>query len=569
MAELTYEEKLELYHQEFAARGVRENLKTPLVFRFLWNLGVRIPPPLFFDTKSLFLIYGLLCGSGISFLSLLVNCVLLPMLQIFGPPQIDDGIPNLKILTDFALSFLIGGIPLGGLIAYEFRRLTQKHNLPAWREYGKAEYHIASLNNTEDTDVKVLAAGALGKIGNKSAAESLMDAMKNPNRILRSIAAKALGEIGDTRATASLVTALNDADETVREEAAKSLGRMANEKAVGPLIRAMNDSGTVRAAAAEALGIIGDKRAVPVLINALKDADEFVRSAAAEALGLLGDDQVTDALISTLKDENEYVRGTAAKALGQIGTKQIIAPLLSASVDTHEFVRASVAEALGILRSPRFVDNLIVALDDVNDYVRCAAAEALGRVGDMRAIGPLINAAKDRGSNWDTDKAAARSLAKLAESCRPFLQDYPDLFCSECFRRAIQKDIRPVGVYVEKATCVFCPECHVTNNLLIGVKTVIGVIGGELKMLTKTDIVVEVPLWNEKTRKARFADIDFLHIRKGGVEEYHLAINAVILELSADKSRPGDWLKNVPVDIGAGTNLAAGTVGMLRDNFKL
>lgn len=565
MAELTHEKKLELYKQEFTSRDVRDHLRQPAIFRLLWARGINLPPPLFCDAKTLFYIYGLASGLGSSLLSLLVTYILIPALG-YGR-GLSFRIPY--GFMDFALCFLMGGVPLGLLITMEYKRFAKKLRLPSWGEYGKAEYHISSLKDLEETDLRVLAAEALGEIGDKTATEPLMHALKESRFNLRATAAKALGRIGDTRAVSSLAHALNDVEETVRSEAAKALGRMMDKNAVGPLIKAMNDSDNVSAAAAEALGMIGDKRAVPALIRALNNRDEYVRSAAAESLGLLEDEGSTDALISALKDENEFVRGTAAKALGQIGGGKVVAPLLSAFGDGHEYPRASVAEAMGMLEDPRFVLHLVPALKDVNDYVRYSAATALGRFGDVRAVEPLIEAAGDRGGNWDAHRAAARSLSKIIESSVPYQKYYPDLFCSTCYRRASLMEIRPVrSGEAENRSLVFCPECHGTKNLLTGIKTVVGVVGGTKKSLARTGDIAEVPLWNEKRKKACFADIDFLYIRKIGVGSYHFAINAIILELS-DESKPRGRRKNIPVGIEAGTDLAAGTVGMLKDNFRL
>lgn len=89
------------------------------------------------------------------------------------------------------------------------------------------------------------------------------------------------------RAVESFIQALKDEDKEwrVRVVAAGALGEIGDTRAVEPLIQALSDlDGSVRSVAAEALGKIGDVRAVEPLTKSLKDKDKFVREDAKEAL---------------------------------------------------------------------------------------------------------------------------------------------------------------------------------------------------------------------------------------------------------------------------------------------
>ena len=71
-----------------------------------------------------------------------------------------------------------------------------------------------------------LVAWTLGKIGDSRAVEPLIQALQNPEGVVREEAAWALGELKDVRASKSLLHALRDNEIAVRREAAKALEKM-------------------------------------------------------------------------------------------------------------------------------------------------------------------------------------------------------------------------------------------------------------------------------------------------------------------------------------------------------
>ena len=149
-----------------------------------------------------------------------------------------------------------------------------------------------------DWRVKKDALGALIKIGDSGAVESLIAALQNSFGDVRDNAALALGKIGDPRAVEPLITALKDSDQSVRQEAALALGKIGDPRAIEPLITALKDSDQfVRQEAALALGKIGDPRAVEPLITALKDSKESVREAASSSLSSIGTPEAESAVL--------------------------------------------------------------------------------------------------------------------------------------------------------------------------------------------------------------------------------------------------------------------------------
>jgi len=335
----------------------------------------------------------------------------------------------------------------------------------------------------EDTDLKRRLVEALRAAG-APAVPALIQALGDSYSDVRRVAAEALGAIGDPQAVPALIQALGDNDSSVRRAAAEALVKI-GAPAVPALIQALGDSDSdVRRAAAWALGKLGDPHAVPALsvwvhagedaarnalqtlrhpaldltqavaqvaaqgawgvliralpnekvreavvglgtpavpalIQALGDSDRNVRRAAAAALGAIGDPHAVPALIKALGDRDLYVRRAAAGALGAIGDPQAVPALIQALGDSYSDVRRVAAGALGELGDPKAVPALIKALGDWDPYVRRAAAEALGKLGDPKAVPALIKALGD--SSEDVRRAAAAALVKIGTPAVPAL----------------------------------------------------------------------------------------------------------------------------------------------------
>ena len=133
---------------------------------------------------------------------------------------------------------------------------------------------------------------------------------------IRMVAAEALGCLGDTHAVATLIDTLSDKDAAVRQRAAKALGRLRDARAVTPLIEAVNDpEWPVREAAAWALLRFDAERAFEVLLN-------FFRPR-------YGDQALTEALILALDDEAETFSRNCALLLAEMGDSSGVPMLIS------------------------------------------------------------------------------------------------------------------------------------------------------------------------------------------------------------------------------------------------
>ncbi|MGC1245710.1 MAG: HEAT repeat domain-containing protein, partial [Spirulinaceae cyanobacterium] len=220
-------------------------------------------------------------------------------------------------------------------------------------------------------------------------------------------------EISNAQAVEALITALNHSDSNVKWIAAKALGKIGNAQGVEALIAILNDSESYfRSSAADALGKIGNAQAVKALIAALDHSDIFVIRSAADVLGQTTNPQGVEALIAALDDSDSNVRKIAASALGQIGNAQGVEEALIAALDDFDSnVKLSAALALDQIGNPQGVKALITALDDSDSNVKWIAAKALGKIGNTQGVKALITALYD--SNSDVRRIAANALGKI------------------------------------------------------------------------------------------------------------------------------------------------------------
>ncbi|NET68352.1 MAG: NACHT domain-containing protein [Moorea sp. SIO1G6] len=258
-----------------------------------------------------------------------------------------------------------------------------------------------------DSDVRITAASALGKLGNSSetVVNGLLALLEDNDSDVRMSAAYALGELGNSSDTVvnGLLALLEDNDSSVRSSAAHALGKLGNssdtvvkENIVNGLLALLeHHNSDVRMSAAYALGELGNSSDTVVngLLPLVEDNESSVRMRAADALGKLGNssDTVVNGLLPLVEDNESSVRSSAAYALGKLGKdsetvvkENIVKSLLPLVEDNDSNVRSSAASALGELgnSSDTVVNALLALLEDNESDVRSSAASALGELGN-------------------------------------------------------------------------------------------------------------------------------------------------------------------------------------------
>ncbi|MCP4352183.1 MAG: HEAT repeat domain-containing protein [Desulfobacterales bacterium] len=455
------------------------------------------------------------------------------------------------------------------------------------------------------------AAEILGKRDVQEAAEPLINALKDKDARVRSSAAEALGNIGFREAGMTLIDLLGDEDRDVRSMAAEALGNIGCFEAGPPLINALKArEEEVRSKAAEALGKIGFQEAGKLLTDTLQDENKDVRASAAEALGNIGFQEAWQSLINIIGDTSTHVRRNTVQALKKLGVRETIPSLINALDDRDYYVRIIAALSLGDMGDPVAVIPLVKALKDIDPYVRASAASALGIIGDASGLqqlaflkskygSALINTAetleKAAGAMEKTvtalekkfnpefmqfldksvfltsdifknvvlskeDNSTGKSISRILDEDKyvrqcaseafdkiiiannPFMESYPDLLCSACFLRAAKTTS-------DGYSFVACRHCGRSSYLIKNAGQAVGVIGGDIDEYQVKDDKVYINLWSEDRKTARNADIDTLEIRDSEDISYDYAINAVLITLKNDVSRPPEYVKNIPAVI--------------------
>jgi len=195
---------------------------------------------------------------------------------------------------------------------------------------------------TKDEAGAVAVTERMGEIGSRLTVDELLDALADPRFNVRFEAILAIARMpADPRLTAALVKTLQSKSPALSVVAAWALGRIGDRAALEPL-RAGLDARyrSVQAYSARALGTLGDQETVPQLLARLAaEEDEGVSLAYASALGKLGIVEALPTILARLAtsddeamcselalaaarlvgDERHYIR-LAREARGQAST---------------------------------------------------------------------------------------------------------------------------------------------------------------------------------------------------------------------------------------------------------
>jgi len=158
-------------------------------------------------------------------------------------------------------------------------------------------------NQHKDPDVRKQAAGVLGKTGDPRAVEPLIKLirLKKPGGPFEEESELDL-DFEDLELELEPENQTEEQDAAVRIIAAGALGRIGDPRAVEPLIKLLGDKDAdARKQAAVALGRIGDPRSVEALIKLLEDKDGDIRKQAGDALGRIGTPRTVELLIKFIK----------------------------------------------------------------------------------------------------------------------------------------------------------------------------------------------------------------------------------------------------------------------------
>jgi len=228
---------------------------------------------------------------------------------------------------------------------------------------------------------------------------------------------------------ATFIAQLKSPDSSARADAAIFLGKLGDESLVEPLLDVLDDeSDYVRDCVVTALGELGSVRALPALLDLLGHKNPHLRTGAAQAidtiykhapeasLAALKDAQPVPRLIDATRDPSPLVVDVAVFLLGELQAEEAVNTLCGLLQHEAPMVRADAAAALGQLKATQAVPGLIKLLDDEHEQIRQCALEALAEIGDPSCL-PRIKQVADSDQS-PAIRHAARTVLKQLKSGR-------------------------------------------------------------------------------------------------------------------------------------------------------
>ncbi|MBI4055610.1 MAG: HEAT repeat domain-containing protein [Elusimicrobia bacterium] len=223
---------------------------------------------------------------------------------------------------------------------------------------------------------------------------------------IRARAAQRLGQMECKKAQPHLLEALRDRVLEVRLMAAWALGKLGDPQAIGEIVPALAHSSKLAALRVTntiaALGPAG----IPILEDLLSNPDPEVQILAIQLLGSMKVTEAVEPILQRLESRNLELRIAAARALGAIAEEQSCALLENSLEDPEWPMRAVAAAVLGQLKRQEAIPKLKGTLGDRSWWVRLNSGEALAKMGraGKRALEESLHApdrfARDMAAQW-------------------------------------------------------------------------------------------------------------------------------------------------------------------------
>lgn len=294
-----------------------------------------------------------------------------------------------------------------------------------------------------DSEVRQMAAFALGLIADPSAVEPLRVAVGDASPLVAGRAAEALGLIGDTASAPIIGTLVAEhaaaaaamAPDDSRPQLAAPVDAfrlgiyaLTRLKAYEPLAAAvLGPDGQPRLQwwpVAYAFQRIEDTRALPALLSLARSDSAYTRAFALKGLGALKDPAAVPLLLPLIEATRagSGVTIEAIRAMGRIGDARGEAPLskLLYTRGLNPMVRAETLQALGESAAPVSVDAFVDFLADPLPVVRLAALQGFAKRGDETFL--TVLSGLDPDPHWSVRAGLATLLAtKETERALPRL----------------------------------------------------------------------------------------------------------------------------------------------------
>ncbi len=259
------------------------------------------------------------------------------------------------------------------------------------------EYVLPLLQDKNNESVRIAALRVIAGVGDSSAEDEVVMALKDRNFRVRQEAARTLSVIGQKESSVEpLKKLLNDYQPNVRYNAIKALARIGTKGETDLFISALGDyDPRIRMFAVIALGKLKASKAVPYLSRMVRDIDPGVRLELVKTLGEINTDDCLQSLVWLTGDPDVNIRMLAVENVGRSNAAGAEEALIGAagSNDSHIASRAILS-----LAQRKSSDAVKIARENLNDehmVVKLAAIEVLGKMGgkdEKTLLEPLLSA---------------------------------------------------------------------------------------------------------------------------------------------------------------------------------
>ncbi|MDF3819388.1 HEAT repeat domain-containing protein [Leptospira sp. 96542] len=343
-------------------------------------------------------------------------------------PLLDSDNPTLRLQTVEALVQL-GAKQVGGQILILAKKNSDREKAKTFAmalgklKFSPAESYLVGLTKLEDGSPTLAASYlALGRIGAKSSAQILVEAISKKYSKGKENASLALIEIGDAKVIPGVFPTLTSEDDETRMygtdvlcnipsieaaklafgvlnsdkmkfwgSAAKVIGRQKYKEARSKLESLLVDKNAPdRDSFAEALGWIGDPGSIPVLRKVLVSGDKEGPYGSAWALGILRAEEAVPDLIDVLDGDDAKLTSYALEALGSIAHPSSL-DALENFLKKRPKLAPQILSAITLIPTDRALDVLHSAMESKDEDVYRPAMEEVARRKDKKSIPILIS----------------------------------------------------------------------------------------------------------------------------------------------------------------------------------
>jgi len=206
----------------------------------------------------------------------------------------------------------------------------------------------------------------------------IFDGLKSDSNELRASAVDAAVSLPGEGVTRWLAGRFAGAPAAVRAQIIDVFARKQDRSALDTVLGALKDPDEpVRVAAISALASLGGGKEVPALVRMFSSANQVEKDAAARALVLLRGEGVDGAIAASLKEGAPEARCALLGVLASRQAESEIGAVLAACADPEEPVRVAALDALAALAGPtRLRETLEFILKASTDRERAAAEKA-------------------------------------------------------------------------------------------------------------------------------------------------------------------------------------------------